>query len=107
MSTASYHFIYLSPEVRDVRWSSLHRFLHPGSYSRDQQNMVLCSDLDMSHHIFLTATLKDWTGDKSKMVFLRYDLVDAILELVSHKNPLGFASPEKPLDEQLESLESE
>ena len=106
MSIASYHFIYLHPNVRDQRWSYLHRFLHPGSYQYDRQNMVFCGNLDLSHHIFLSARVKDWTGEQdAKIVLLPYSLVDAILEVASHKNQLGFVDLKKALEESTDQAE--
>lgn len=100
MSVSSYHFIYLNQDVREPRWSYLHRFLHPGSYRHDSQNMVFCGNLDLSHHVFLSARAKDWTGGQGAMtVLLPYNLVDAILEVVSHKNQLGFVDLKKALEE--------
>lgn len=100
MSVASYHFIYLCPEVLEPRWSYLHRFLHPGCYQHDKQNMVFCGNLDLTHHVFLSARAKDWIGEQgAKTVLLPYNLVDAILEVVSHKNPLGFVDLKKALEE--------
>lgn len=100
MSVATYHFIYLRPEVREPRWSYLHCFLHPGSYQHDKQSLVFCGNLDLSHHIFLSARAKVWAGEQgAKIVLLPYSLVDAILEVVSHKNQFGFVDLKKALEE--------
>lgn len=101
------HFIYLHPEIKDSRWSFLHQFIHPYTQRTDDINMVICTDLNLHHHAFLTATLKDWSGGKAKSVHLKYNLVDAILEIQCRKNPLGFLDSETPLDEQMVTLDDE
>ena len=84
------HFVYLSPCVLDDRWSHLHRFLHPGSRSHASQALIIGVDLDIAHHPYLSIRARDWAGTAGRVLLLRHDLVDSILEIQSHTNQLGF-----------------
>jgi hypothetical protein len=85
------HFVYLVPEVKSQKWEHLHRFLNPGAMEHDQQVMLICRDLDISHHIFVSLRARDWTVPSGgQVLLLRYDLVALALEVRSRTNPLGF-----------------
>ena len=85
------HFVYLAPEATGPEWKQIHCFLHPEALEQDQQPMLVCRDLDMSHHAFVSLRAKDWAESKGTwLLLLRYDLVASILEVRSHTNQLGF-----------------
>jgi len=84
------HFAYLSPCVFEARWAHLHRFLHPGSRKHDNQALIVGADLDIAHHPYLSIRARDWEGTGGRVLLLRHDLVDSILEIQSHTNQLGF-----------------
>jgi len=105
MDNKSYHIIYLNPAIEDERFSHLHRFLHPGNRNKTGWKSLLCSNLDTSHHTFLSCVAKNYSGSTPKRILLRYDLVDSILEVASHKRQLGFVDPEESLEEQLDRSE--
>jgi hypothetical protein len=85
------HFVYLVPEVKGPKWEHLHRFLNPGAMEHDQQALLICRDLDISHHVFVSLRTKDWKASiGGQVLLLRYDLVASVLEVRSRTNPLGF-----------------
>ena len=94
MRDKSLYIVYLNPAVTDDRWSTLHRFFHPGILDHDKRTAIVCFSLDISHHVFLSAKVRDFSTDKNKKVHLPYNLVDVIIELETHKDQLGFL-PEK------------
>ena len=103
MDTRRLWVLYMSSVVLEERWSHLHRFLHPGSREQTGWLSVTCAELDISDHKFLSCTAKNWGPGGPAKLYLRYDLVDSILEVVSHTSPLGFLRPEdfpeKPAEE--------
>lgn len=52
--------------------------------------MIICNDLDLSHFAFVTLRAKNFDEKGMKTIHLKYGLVDAILEVVPHKNQFGF-----------------
>ena len=102
MATTAYHIIYLNPEVKDARWSHLHRFIHPGSAEQAGWTSLVCTDLDISHGLFLSCKAKNYSGRGPKTILLRYGLVDSIVEVASHTSQPGFVGQEKFPDPQLE-----
>ena len=94
MSTISYHMIYLNPEIDELRWSHLHRFIHPGSAQDPGWKSMLCADLDLNHGFFLSCRAKSWSGEGPSTILLRYGLVDSIVEVGNHTNRLGFLGPD-------------
>ena len=90
MRSFTVHFVYLSPDALEARWTHLHRFLHPGSREHDQQALIVGADLDIAHHPYLSIRARDWEGTGGRILLLRHDLVDSILEIRSHTNQLGF-----------------
>ena len=94
MDTRRLHILYLNPEVLGNRWSHLHRFLHPGSLEAEGWLALTCAELDMSEHTFLSCRAKNFGAGGSAKLYLRYDLVDSILEVVSHTSRPGFLHPE-------------
>jgi hypothetical protein len=94
MAQTSYHLIYLNPEIDDPRWSHLHRFIRPTSAQGLGWKSMLCSDLDLGHGYFLSCKAKNWSGDGPKPIFLRYGLVDSIVEVAAKSNQLGFVDPD-------------
>jgi hypothetical protein len=84
----------MSPAVLEERWSHLHRFLHPGSREQAGWLAMACAELDISDHKFLSCRAKNFGPGGSVKLLLRYDLVDSILEVVSHTTQLGFLRPE-------------
>lgn len=94
MATQIYHLLYLHPGVEDAQWSHLHRFVHPGSRSDPGWKSMLCTNLDLSHHVFLSCKAKSYSGGGPKAVSLRYDLVLSIVEVGSHTIKAGFVDPD-------------
>lgn len=48
------------------------------------------ADLDIARHPYLSIRARDWEGTGGRVMLLRHDLVDSILEIQSHTNQLGF-----------------
>ena len=94
MTTQFLHAVYLCHDVLDQRWENLHRFLHPASLRNKKLAVLACFELDLSHHVFLTAFARDWKDGGNVHLSVRYDLVDSILELASQTSQLGFLGPE-------------
>jgi len=99
MAETTLHILYLRPEAMDDRWSYLHRFFHPGTLEHNKRPVITCASLDMTHHVFLSLRAKNFAGKGTKTIHLRYDFVDAILEVSSHKSQLGFVDPTSILGE--------
>ena len=94
MDTRRLHILYLNSEVLLERWAHLHRFLHPGSKEQTGWLSMTCAELDMSEHTFLSCKAKSFGAGGPAKLYLRYDLVDSILEAVSHTSQPGFLRPE-------------
>jgi hypothetical protein len=86
----SYYIIYLRDFAESEEWSHIHRFILRGGHSEPGWKGILCTDIDLSHHVFLSCKAKDNEDAGAKNIFLRYDLVASIVELASHNNLLGF-----------------
>lgn len=97
--TRRLHILYLNPRALEDRWAHLHRFLRPGSREEAGWLSLTCAELDMTAHTFLSCKPKNWEGGKAPTLYLRYDLVDSILEVVSHTSQPGFVRPEEPREQ--------
>jgi hypothetical protein len=102
MATTTYYILYLNSEVKEDRWAHLHRFLHPGSADQIGWISILCTNLDLTHGVYLSCKAKNYSGTGPKTIQLRYGLVDSIVEVASHSIPPGFLSSNEIQTQQLD-----
>ena len=102
MANKSIYIIYLHPNVMDERWSFLHRFFHPGIRENDKKYALIGFSLDMSHHAFLSANIRDFSSGENNKIHIPYIIV-SMIEIPFHKNQLGFLHSK----ESLNKLENE
>jgi hypothetical protein len=99
MANRSIYIIYLDPRVKNEQWSFLHRFLHQGILEHDKKYAVVGFSLDISHHFFLLAKVRDFSKGKNKKIYIPYGLVSTMIELPGHKNRLGFLYSKEELEQ--------
>lgn len=87
------YLVYLNDTVLSTYWSHLHRFLHPGSKDETGWVSILCTHLDISHHVFATMNAKDWSENKGTVpILLRYELIMSIVKIGKSTKQYGFIS---------------
>lgn len=98
-SSLTLHFVYLRPEAQGARGRHLHRFFHPKSLEKDQQALIVCSSLELSHPVFARLRARDFSEKGSRSILLRYEFVDSMLEVRANTGQLGLVDIETIRDE--------
>lgn len=98
MPSRGISLVFLHPLVAENQWSFLHRFFHPGSRDKEKQYVFLGTSVDISHPVFLSAIVVDFSNNKGQRIFIPYSLVSAIVEREPRKIAVGFQHLQEPFD---------
>ncbi len=99
------YIIYLHPEVKDERWSFLHRFFHPGILEHDKNIAFVGVLQGNSHHVFLEIRTRDFSEKKSLTIHIPPSLVAAMIEIPMENNDrMGFHQSKEETDELYQSI---
>lgn len=105
MKKAPMFIMYLHPEVKEERWSFLHRFFHPGISEHDKKIAFVGVLLGNSHHVFLETKVRDFSEGKSKVIHIPHNLIAAMVEIPAENTQMGFSQSKEELDDLYRNID--